>query len=165
MKSMFASLIVALFAISVAGKDRPAFAKATAGKHAVFRVHAEANPNDAASFSASVRAQFSGKQVAIERIPRLSENDVVAFYPYQAKDGSFGALLQLDDHGRIALDALSIERRGSLLFVLINGRPITELQIDKRVSDGRIYIASGLTKADIELMKKDWRLIGEKKKR
>ena len=30
---------------------------------------------------------------------------------------------------------------------------------------GRIYIGSGLTKADIDLMKKDWRLIGEKKKR
>src|SRR5437762_9538963 len=60
-------------------------------------------------------------------------------------------------------DALSIERRGGLLFVLINGRSITELQIDRRVSDGRIYIASGLTKADIELMKKDWRLIGQKR--
>ena len=155
MKSMFVSLIVALFAVSVAGKDR----------HVTFRVHAEANPNDTASFSASVRAQFSGKQVAIERMPRLSENDVVAFYPYQADDGSFGALFQLDEHGRIALDALSIERRGTLLFVLINGRPITELQIDKRISDGRIYIASGLTKGDIDLMKKDWRLIGEKKKR
>jgi len=155
MKSIFASLIVALFAVSVAGKDR----------HAVFRVHAEANPNDTASFSSSVRAQFSGKQVAIERMPRLSENDVVAFYPYQASDGSFGALFQLDEHGRLALDALSIERRGTLLFVLINGRPITELEIDRRVSDGRIYIASGLTKADIDVMKKDWRLIGEKKKR
>ena len=98
-------------------------------------------------------------------MPRLSENDVVAFYPYQASDGSFGVLFQLDEHGRLALDALSIERRGTLLFVLINGRPITELEIDRRVSDGRIYIASGLTKADIDLMKKDWRLIGEKKKR
>ncbi len=155
MKSIFASLIVALFAASVAGKDR----------HVIFRVHAEANPNDTASFSSSVRAQFSGKQVAIERMPRLSENDVVAFYPYSASDGSFGALFQLDEHGRLALDALSIQRRGTLLFVLINGRAITELQIDKRVSDGRIYIASGLTRADIDLMKKDWRLIGEKKKR
>jgi hypothetical protein len=33
------------------------------------------------------------------------------------------------------------------------------------VSDGQIYIASGLTKADIDSMKKEWRLIGEKKKR
>jgi hypothetical protein len=103
--------------------------------------------------------------VAIERVPRLSEQDVVAFFPYSAKDGSYGALFQLDEHGRVALDALSVERRGTLLFVLINGRPITELQIDRRISDGRIYIASGLTRADIELMEKDWRLIGQKKKR
>jgi hypothetical protein len=154
MKSIFASLIVALLAISATGKDR----------HCIFRVHAEANPNDTATFSTSIRASFSGKQVAIERMPRLSERDVVAFYPYSAGDGNYGALFQLDEHGRLALDALSIERRGSLLFVLINGRSITELQIDRRVSDGRIYIASGLTQADIDLMKKDWRLIGRQKR-
>src|SRR5947199_3364024 len=154
MKSIFASLILALFVASVAGKDR----------HCTFRVHAEANPNDTATFSTSVRAMFSGKTVSIERTPRLSERDVIAFYPYPAADGNYGALFQLDEHGRIALDALSVERRGSLLFILINGRPITELQIDRRVSDGRIYIASGLTKADIELMKKDWRLIGQRKR-
>ena len=154
MKSIFASLIVALLAISATGKDR----------HVSFRIHAEANPNDTATFSSSVRALFSGKQVAIERMPRLSERDVVAFYPISAGDRNYGALFQLDDHGRLALDALSIERRGSLLFVLINGRPITELQIDKRVSDGRIYIPSGLTKADIDLMKKEWRLIGQSKR-
>src|SRR5437588_145627 len=155
MKPIFPSLILALLAISATGKDR----------HCIFRVHVEANPNDTAIFSTSVRALFSGKQVAIERMPRLSERDVVAFYPYPAGDGNYGALFQLDDHGKIALDPLSIERRGSLLFVIINGRPITELQIDQRISDGRIYIASGLTKADIDLMKKDWRLIGEKKKK
>jgi hypothetical protein len=40
--------------------------------------------------------------------------------------------------------------------VFINGRPITELQIDRRVSDGKIYIGSGLTANDLELLKKDW---------
>ncbi len=155
MKSIFASLIVALFAASVLGKDRPC----------VFRVHAEANPNDTAAFSASVPALFSGKRVAIERMPRLSERDVVAFYPYSAKDGSYGALFQLDEHGRISLDALSVEQRGLLLFVLVNGRPVAQLEVDQRVSDGRIYIASGLTKTDIDSFKKCWRLIGEKKKR
>ena len=154
MKTTLATLIVALLAVSAIGKDR----------HCIFRVHTEANPQDTAAFSSSVRALFSGKQVAIERMPRLSERDVVAFYPYTAANGTYGALLQLDEHGRIALDALSVERNGSLLFVLINGRPVSELFIDRRVSDGRIYIGSGLTKADIDLMKKDWRLIGEKKK-
>jgi hypothetical protein len=97
-------------------------------------------------------------------MPRISERDVIAFSPYPSKNGTYGALFQLDEHGRIVLDALSIERRGSFLFVFVNGRPITELEIDKRVSDGKIYIASGLTAADIELMKKDWRLIGQRKR-
>jgi len=48
--------------------------------------------------------------------------------------------------------------------VFINGRLITELEVDRRVSDGKIYIPSGLTAADIDLMKKDWRLIGQPKR-
>jgi hypothetical protein len=137
MKSIFASLIVALIVASVSGKDRDCF----------FRVHVEANSNDTATFASSVPALFSGKRVAIERIPRLSESDVVSFYPYSAIDGSYGALFQFDEHGRLALDTLSVEQRGRLPFALINARPVAELQIDQRISDGRIYIASGLTKA------------------
>jgi hypothetical protein len=130
----------------------------------MLRVHAQANQRDTAVFATSVRAQVSGKDVAIEKMPRISEQDVIAFYPYAATNGTYGALFQLDEHGRVALDALSIERRGSFLFVFINGRSITELEIDKRVSDGRIYIPSGLSGADIDLMKKDWRLIGQRKR-
>ena len=88
----------------------------------------------------------------------------MAFSPYPAQNGSFGALFQLDDHGRTVLDTLSVERRGGFLFVLINGRMITELRIDKRVSDGKIYVPSGLTAADVELMKKQWHSPGERKR-
>ena len=132
-------------------------------RQCIFRVHAQGNPQDTEVFSTSVRAQLSGKDVAIEKIPRISERDVIAFYPYPAANGTYGALFQLDENGRIALDTLSIERRGSYLFVIINGRLITQLETDKRVSDGKIYIASGLTAADITLMKKDWRLLGQRK--
>lgn len=133
-------------------------------RHCSFRVHAQANPRDTEVFSTSVRAQVSGKEVAIEKIPWISERDVVAFAAYPAQDGTNGALIQLDEHGRTVLDTLSIEHRGSFLFVFINGRFITNLQIDKRVSDGKIYIPSGLTAADIDLMKKDWRQIGQRKR-
>ena len=102
--------------------------------------------------------------MAIEKMPWISERDVIAFFPYPAANGTYGALFQLDEHGRVVLDTLSVERRGGLLFVFINGRPITELEIDKRVSDGKIYVPSGLTAADIELMKKDWRLIDQQKR-
>ena len=133
-------------------------------RHCTFRVHAQANPQDTDVFSIPARATSSGKEVAIEKLSWITEHDVMAFSPYPAQDGTFGALFQLDDHGRVVLDTLSVERRGGFLFVFINGRMITELQIDKRVSNGRIYVPSGLTAADIELMKKQWRLPGQPKR-
>ena len=112
----------------------------------------------------SARATSSGKDVAIQKLAWITEHDVMGFSPYQAQDGTFGALFQLDDHGRVVLDTLSVERHGGFLFVFINGRMITELQIDKRVSDGKIYVPSGLTASDVELMKKQWRSPGERKR-
>ena len=156
MKRLSATLLLLLIAFA------PSFAKKP---HCMFRVHAEANPRDTPVFSSSVQAKVSGKSIAIEKVPRISERDVVAFYPYSTgSDNNYGVLFQLNDHGRLVLDTLSVERRGGLVFVFINGRPITELQIDKRISDGKIYIASGLSAADIALMKKDWALIGQRKK-
>jgi hypothetical protein len=137
---------------------------ADAAQHCVFRVHVEANANDGSVFAQPVRS-ISGHDVFIQKTAWLSERDVKAFYPYRAADGSYGALLQLDDHGRTVLEALSTERRSSFLFVFVNGRPVTELQVDRRVSDGKIYLASGLTSADIKLMTKDWKLIGGRKKK
>ena len=129
---------------------------AEAKQHSTLRVHAEASANDGPVFSTQIRSRFSGKTVTIGKAPLISERDVTGLQVYRASDGSYGALFQLNDHGRLAVDSLSIERRGSFLFVFVNGRPITELQIDRRVSDGKIYIASGLTTNEIALLKKDW---------
>ena len=109
-------------------------------------------------FSMPATSMSSGRGIAIQKMAWITEHDVMAFSPYPAKDGTFGALFQLDEHGQVVLDTLSVEHRGSFLFIFINGRMITPLQIDKRVSDGRIYIPSGLTAADVELMKKQWRM-------
>ncbi len=128
------------------------------------RVHVEANARDGAPFSSQFRSPTTGRLVTIEKTPTISERDVVAFAPYQAADGSFGALIELDEHGKLALDTLSVERRGTNLYIFLNGRGVAELLIDRRVSDGKLYLASGLTVQDLALMKKDWRLIGQRKK-
>ncbi|HEY2799453.1 MAG TPA: hypothetical protein VGI85_02580 [Chthoniobacterales bacterium] len=151
-KAFFAALIFALAATAPG-----------ASRHCTFRVHTAANAGDGSVFALPIRS-LSGRNVFIERMAWLTERDVRSFYPYQAANGSYGALLQLDDHGRTVLDTLSVERRGSVLFVFVDGRPLTELQVDRRVSDGKIYLASGLTKADIRLMAKDWKIIGRKKR-
>ena len=133
-------------------------------RHCTFRVHVVASAHDGAVFAQPIRS-LDGREVFIEKTAWLSERDVKGFYPYRAADGTYGALLELDDHGRTVLDTLSVERRGSQLFVFVNGRPLTELQVDRRVSDGKMYLASGLTEADIKLMHKDWKLLGGKKKK
>jgi hypothetical protein len=125
-----------------------------AKQHSTFRVHAQANASSGPVFSTQLN--FLGRTVTIEKVPTFSEKDVTGFRSYRAGDGSFGALFELNEHGRLALDSVSVDRRGGWLFVFVNGRPITELQIDRRVSDGKIYIPSGLTAADLELLKKDW---------
>jgi hypothetical protein len=154
MKSLAASVILAgLTLVSAQARQ----------SHCMLRIHAQANAQDTSSFSTAIRAKLSGKEVAIEKMARLNERDVVAFAAYAAPDGTYGALFQFDEHGRLTLDALSVERRGGFLFVFINGRAITELQIDKRVADGKIYIPSGLTAADLKLMKKDWKMIPTKR--
>lgn len=123
-------------------------------QHSTFRVHAQANASSGPVFSSQLK--FLGRTVTIEKVPTLSENDVTGFQSYRAADGTHGALFQLNEHGRLALDTVSVDRRGGMLFVFINGRPVTELQIDRRVTDGKIYIASGLTASDVELLQKDW---------
>jgi hypothetical protein len=155
MKRIAACAFVALFSMTSAEGGKP---------HSTLRAHVQANARDGAAFSTQLRSQTTGKNIVIEKVPTISERDVVAFYPYQAADGSYGALFQLDDHGKLALDTLSVEKRGTFLYVFVNGRPAAELQIDRRVSDGKLYVASGLTQSDLVLMRKDWRLIGQLKK-
>jgi len=128
------------------------------------RVHLEANERDSEVFASQMRSPATGKKVVIEKAATISENDVVAFHPYQASDGSYGVLFKLNDHGKLALDTLSVERRGRFLYIFVNGRPVSELQIDRRVSDGQLYVASGLTQSDVQLMAKEWRVIGQRKK-
>jgi hypothetical protein len=154
MRTAAITILISLLALPVCeGKQR----------HCTLRVHTEANENDGAVFASKILTQ-SGRTAFIQKIPAISENDVTGFAVYPAADGTRGALLELNDHGRLALDTLSIERRGTWLFIFVNGRPIAELQIDRRVSDGKIYIASGLTSNDIALMRKDWPLLPRRKK-
>ena len=156
---MSRALAVAFITIAVTST---VFAKS---KHCLVRVHAQGNAKDTDVFASPITAPISGNAIFIEKIPTISERDIVSFRPYQSGDGTFGALFQLDEHGRLALETLSIEHRGSVLVVVVNGRAVTELRVDRRVSDGQLFIASGLTAPDIELMRKDWPQIGAKKRR
>ena len=154
MKRILACFIVAVFVTATAEGRKP---KCT------LRAHVEANAKDGPVFSSRIRSPSTGREMVIAKTPTISELDVVAFQAYPAANGTYGVLFQLNDHGKLALDTLSVERRGSSLLVFVNGRFIDELHIDRRVSDGKLYIGAGLTQKDVELMKKDWRMLGSAK--
>jgi hypothetical protein len=138
---------------------------AAKSRHCTVRVHAQTDARDGSVFATPVTTPLTGKNVFIEKIPTISERDIAAFRQYPASEGSFGVLFQLNDHGRLALETISMEHRGSTLLVFVNGRPVTELMVDRRVADGKLYIPSGLTAADVEGIKKDWPEIGASKRR
>ena len=141
------SLLFALFLPETAEARKP---------RTTLRVHTEANERDGQVFAARIRSSRTEREVVIEKVPAISERDVVGFSSYPATDGSFGVLFQLDDHGTLALDTLSVDRRGTTLYVFLNGRLVSELEIDRRVRDGKLFIASGLAAKDLAVMTKDW---------
>ena len=120
-----------------------------------------------ATMTPFLRRQFARSHVAVFFLKRTlaQRTRYDLYYPYRATDGTCAAPLQLDDHGRTVLDTLRVESCGSYLFGFVNGRPLTEFQVDHRVSEGDIYLPSGLAESDRRLMNNDWKLIGGRQKR
>jgi len=118
--------------------------------------------DDTNTFSAPVTL-LNGRPAYIDQIAAISERDIAAVYPYTAADGSGGCALQLDQHGTMALDSLSVEKRGSILIATVNGRQLADITIDQRVSNGQLTIPSGIQVNEMKLILKKFPIIGGKK--
>ncbi len=145
--------ILALFLVGFAKKD----------PKATVRFHTEANQQDTEQFAATVALQNPPRQIFIQKVPFISENDVKAVFPFPATDGTMGCAFQLNAHGTLELDTQSIMRRGTVILAYINGRLITDMLMDKRVSDGVLMIPSGLTALEIASLQKRFRTLGDPK--
>ena len=124
------------------------------------RFHAQVNTYDP-TFAAQVKIGNPPRQIIVEKIPSISERDIAAFYPYKAADGSYAAAIQLDRHGSVVLQSLSTEKRGLIILVAVNARPVAPFTVDKTISDGLVYIPSGLTLDEIHAMGASFSLIGQ----
>lgn len=127
----------------------------------MIRFHAEVNPASGSSFAISAPVPGSSNPISLSKVPEITESDVAAIFPFAAEDGSMGCVFKLDTHGRLSLDSLSTESHGALLVGFVNGRAVTAMLIDRRVSDGVITIARGLTPAEIALMTKAYPTIAQ----
>lgn len=132
------------------------------------RFFAEANQRDGEPFSKPVTMHFPERQAYIEKIPSISERSIKAMYPFQATDGTWGASFLLDNKGRIDLEVVSTERRGSSMVIFVVTKKgvhqVIDMIIDKPVRDGIISIPRGLTELEIAALTKVYPIIGKGKK-
>ena len=133
------------------------------------RFHSEVNPNDGDSFSTPVNLIYQRKQVYLSRVPDFSEKQIAKILPFPAKDGTWGCVFKLTPQGRIRLETMSGEIRGSALVVFVATKSgqhqVADMIIDRPVTDGIITIPRGLTALEIAALKKQFKILGEPEKK
>jgi len=123
------------------------------------RFYTQAAKIDSESFAVPVTL-LNGTQTYVDVISAISEHDIVAIYPFPVADGSGGCAFKLDDHGTISLDTLSVAKKGTLLIATINGRQVSDILIDQRVSDGIVTIPNGITTDEMKQLLKRYPVLG-----
>jgi len=148
-------LFAAVLALACLGMAR--------GPKVTVRFYAEANPRDTEAFSKPVTFTNPPRKAFIEKVPSINERSIKSIYPFQADDGTWGAAFLLDAKGRIDLEVVSTQRRGSSLVVFVmtkNGiHQVVDMVIDKPVRDGIITIPKGLTEMEIRELTKEYKLM------
>jgi hypothetical protein len=124
------------------------------------RFHAQTDALDG-SFSTTVRLLNPKRDIFVEKVPSLSERDITSFYPYRAPDGTYGVAFQMDRHGQLTLQNLSMQSRGKMLIATVNGRLVTPLIIDKPIRDGIIYVPFGFAAAEIKALGESYKLTSQ----
>lgn len=157
MKTFF-RLILPLLALSfVAGAKK--------NPEITVRFHAEANRLDGERFATPAQLKFPPRQAHIQRVPTISERQIKGIFPFQAPDGSWGCAFKLDASGRLALEVLSTERRGSSIVAFVGTKSgthqVIDMQIDKVITDGIITIQHGLTELEVAALRKAFTTLGQ----
>jgi hypothetical protein len=139
---LFPVLLVAGAALFLSsGSSRPDF---------MFRIHLEASKGDNPK---QVITLNMGRQLGVNPVRQfaeISENDLQAIV--MRPDG--GALLSFNPGGRTRLEALTINNKGRLMCVFLNGRFIYAAEIDIALTSGRLFLPSGVTQEDVVLFER-----------
>lgn len=131
------------------------------------RFHTETNKQDGDTFAMPVHLQYQNRDTHLDRIPALSEKNIKTIFPFRATDGSWGCSFQLNESGRIRLETLSSESRGTSLVVFIGTKTgqhqVVDMIIDRIVTDGTITIPRGITDIEILVLRQQFKVLGDEK--
>lgn len=152
----FSRYLVAAAALAcVAGAKKPTID---------LRVHAEGTAAEAPTFAIPATL-LSGKPTFLQRMPLITQSEIESIYPFAAADGSQGVYLKLGQHGSRLLQQHTMERRGGTLVVMLNGRMVSNLLVDRPIDDGIVCIPRALTQEDIALLTSAFPVLGQESKK
>lgn len=124
------------------------------------RIHALGTAAEAPTFAIPATL-LNGTPVFLQRMPLLTQREIKAIYPFVAADGSHGTYFKVDNHGSRLLHQHTMSRRGELLVVMLNGRQVSNLLVDRPIDDGIVSIPRGLTADDIAFLTSVFPVIGQ----
>ncbi len=103
--------------------------------------------------------EVGGQQRWFRISPEVSGRHFSGYTAFLSEDGSsYGAALYLNDEGARALLVMCSTFQGKLGRIIVNGRPVDTVRIDRAPADRRIIIWSGLTKDDFKAFDKSKKL-------
>ena len=92
-----------------------------------------------------------GKRRWFRMSPEVSGRHFGAYTPFAAQDGNgMGAVLFLNEEGMRAAMVMCSTFNGKLARILVNGRPVDTVRIDRPPADRQIVVISGLTLEDFK---------------
>ena len=135
----------------------------------IVRFHAEAKKLDGEQFASPADLKNPPRKAYIEKVPTIAERNIKAIYPFEAPDGTWGCAFQLDGSGRLALQVMSTDRRGSSVVAFMGTKKgnvqVVDMQVDRPVTDGIISIPYGMTRMQIEALEKAFPVMGQTAKK
>lgn len=153
---------VRLVLLAAAWAAIPAGLQAGASKPAPvsIRLLAEGNEKDGESFVSPVEILGMQKKIFVKKVPVLTEKDIRTFFPFPGQDGMAGAYFMLGPHGADKFEQFTTEDRGKIAVVMVNGRVAGALQVDKRVTDGILFVPGGILPNEIALLHQKYPMMG-----
>lgn len=102
-----------------------------------------------------------GKKHFFRISPVVTNKNFKGFAVFPADDGSFGAAFKLDNSGWESLLQTAAIDSGKLMRVIVNGRPVDFLRIDKpRRNDHTIVVWKGLSEEDVKALRAKYKELG-----
>lgn len=128
------------------------------------RFFAEANERDGAPFTTPVKLGNPPRDAFLQKVPIVHEKQIRAIYPYRAADGTWGCAFKLDANGRLALEVVSTDKRGTFLIGFIGAKKgshrLPDLIIDRTVTDGIVNVPRGLTDLEVATLSHEFKVLG-----